>query len=466
MKTKRRQRAIVTQTADSSQLHAPIDLSFPCVGYLDEGVFDLGLEEDGDDNDDDDGDEDDDDVGDRICSGQDCVPSLALSPDALDLALMDLSKSNDANDDNRYSPIVRNAKKALQYAFSDDGTCNHPGSPFCDATLPTTTQNKNSPCRSRVHGGLLSTESTTMGSTAANQRRRPGWLHKLVSDKKSSPTDNSIRRSSPRLAEDGASPPPASFIRAQSPSISPTCTGRRHRPQEVREKGELRRSSPQAFINRQKLLNRSLVDTNAVSRWAKETKEAREAVELSMRQEEQALAQLKLKEADCTSRQNRLNEWRQPGRRVSFVAKLKNRRSSSLDDDGEWEDMPGVEHNEEKDDLAARASDLHSSVAGQLRSVNELLKRKSYFYIDTSWRASQLPCPPTSWKGRNLSNNNSGADVETESEANSGSTAVSMSWRRSHVGSNVNIDVKLEGKWVSSAKRRRVGIYSIPGVKV
>lgn len=453
----------MTQTADSV-LHAPMGLSFPCVGYLDEGVFDLGLEEDGDDDDDDD--DNDDDVGDRIGSEQDCVPSLELSPDALDLALMGLSKTRDANDDHRCSPLVRNTKKALQYAFADDGTRRHPGSPFCDASLPTMTRNNISPCRSRVHGGLLSTESMTTGSTATNQRRRPGWLHKLVSDKNGSPGDKSTQRSSPRLAEEGASPRLASFIGTQPRSSSPTCTGRRHRPQEVREKGELRRSSPQPFINREQLLNRPLVDTDALSRWAKETKEAREAVESSMRKEEQALAQLKLKEADCTCRQNRLNEWRQPGRRVSFAANLESTRSSSADNDDEWDDVSGVEHDEEKDDLVTRASDIHSSVAGQLRSVNELLKRKSYFYIDTSWRASQLPCPPTAWKGRSRSDNNSVADVETESDSNSGGAGVSMDWRKSHVGSNVNIDIKLGGEWVSSAKRRRVGIYSIPGVKV
>ena len=138
--------------------------------------------------------------------------------------------------------------------------------------------------------------------------------------------------------------------------------------------------------------------------------------------------------------------------------------------EGEGEQERGEGGAQNDDDLLARASELHSSVAGQLRSVNELLKRKSYFYIDTSWSAKQLPCPPTAWKGKGSGcaaapgGAGDGSIVIGTESSSSGkpryrSVALPADAR--------NLSVRVEGRWVSAgSKKPKVGIHSIVGEKV
>lgn len=474
MPTERRKRAI-EPTTDAPPIPGPMmGLSFPCVGYLDDGIFDLGLE-------------DDDGERDLCCStnGQDsqgCPPPMTLSPDALDLALLKFSATTDADNDwGRVAVQQQTKAKASQLSFDDHEHDLPQNSPFCDAKVSAITR-RHSSTRSGPHGGLMSNKRSReerslelpIGSPITLQRRQES-VHEVPGD-----NDSSARASSSRTSQRlvGSASPPTTLKRAQFFTIPSAFAGNRasnkrssttldkHRPHELRDTSESRR------FTRQQLLDRSLVDANAASRWAKLTEETCEAVASSVRKEEQALVAINSTAACIGSGDGSTKEQQkdcikyETDRRVSFAVNLQGNTGSPAPDNYEWEDTSEVEMDEEEDDLVTRASDLHSSVAGQLRSVNKLLKRKSYFYIDTSWRARQLPCPPTAWKGKKLGSSSSGEDVGTESDINSVSATTSVGRSRSQIASTVNIDTRLEGQWVSAIKGRRVAIYSIPGEKV
>lgn len=118
---------------------------------------------------------------------------------------------------------------------------------------------------------------------------------------------------------------------------------------------------------------------------------------------------------------------------------------------------------ENEDDLLAKASELHLSVAVQLRSVKELLKRKSFMYIDTSWSARRLPCPPIAWKGKQSVNPPKIIDaVADEAVRNPFAESTYATTEK-----QANVFVRLEGHWASPvATKLRVSIHSIPGEKV
>lgn len=472
MATERRKWAIEL-TTDAPPIPGPtMGLSFPCVGYLDDGVFDLGLEADDDER--------------KLCrstNGPDshpCPPPMALSPDALDLALLKLSAATDADNDWGSVAVQQQRKvEASQLSCDDHGHDLLQNSPFCDAKVSGI--NRRSSTRSGPHGGLMGNKQSRaepslelpIMSPRTHQQRRESTQELSGGNDFSAGTSSS--RTSQQLM--GSATPSTTFNRAHTFTIPPAFAGNhasnkrpsttfeKHRPRELRDSNESRR------LVRQQLLDRSLVDANAASRWAKLTEETCEAVTSSVGKEEKALAAVNTPpysssgEDSTKERQKDCIKY-ETDRRVSFAVDLEGNAGPSAPDNDEWEDTSEMEMNDEEDDLVARASDLHSSVAGQLRSVNELLKRKSYFYIDTSWRAKQLPCSPTAWKGKQLGSSSNGKDVRTENDVTSGNAATSVGRSPSQIASNVNIDARLEGQWISAIKRRRVAMYSIPGEKV
>lgn len=111
----------------------------------------------------------------------------------------------------------------------------------------------------------------------------------------------------------------------------------------------------------------------------------------------------------------------------------------------------------------AKASKIHLSVAVQLRNVKELLKRKSFIYIDTSWSARRLPCPPTAWKGKQGVNPPKAVDAVADEANRNSSTGCAYAT----TDKQANVFVSLEGRWATPvATNLRVGIHSNPGEKV
>lgn len=480
-----------------------MDLSFPCVGGVDDGVFDLGLEDDQHA------------AGRQRCTTTTSKEALAdqrsrsmvLSPDALDLEVMAFATA-----------LNENEGSSSDDSGGDDfnGRASYPtiGSPFCDATLPPSPaahqqsavsgvsrargSKKKSSKWTRLENHLTLLTSRKLPTTHKGQENLAKHSIELYKTSLGRRIIASTKNASPRAADLEGWPPGRLKLEQACVSASRCTTDSSTDPltcpsstSGTRGSDNYRSTESQRF--RRQSLNRSLVDANTRSRWPVERAVSRDVVASSVRKEEEALA-----EADraiaCTHPRGPasgvvecVKRGREDKRRVSFTvidAAGHDRGSSGAPaasdgdtDEDEWgqksADAGGAIEGEE--DLLARASELHSSVAGQLRSVNELLKRKSYFYIDTSWSAKQLPCPPTAWKSRGgrTSDGGGGGDhggrgldmVSNEACVDRGTTTYNAGYRPV-ASSPVNVVVKLKGRWLPAASKRKVGVFSIPGEKV
>lgn len=478
-----------------------MDLSFPCVGDVDDGIFDLGLEDDHDA------------VGRQRCTtttnkealADQRSQSMVLSPDALDLEVMAFAAALNENEGS-------GSDDSGGGGFNGRTGCPTIGSPFCDATLPPTAAARQQSAVSGASPGSKKKSSTwnrlenhltllTSRKLPTTQRGQENLAKRSTEHAKASLGGRivaSTKNASPRAADlEGW---PAGGLKLEHGSVSASrcttdsSTGSLTCPSSTsstRGSDNYRRSEPQRF--RRHSLNRSLVDATTRSKWPVERSVFRDVVASSVRKEEEALA-----EADhvlaCTYSRGparRAVECVKRGsddkRRVSFtvIDSAGHDRGSSgapavsggdTDEDECGENLADMGGEMEREDnLLARASELHSSVAGQLRSVNELLKRRSYFYIDTSWSAKQLPCPPTAWKSRGGRTGDSGVGgdcggggldmVNSEGYADRGAATYNAGYR-SAASSPVNVVVKLKGRWLPAASKRKVGVFSIPGEKV
>lgn len=449
-----------------------MDLAFPCAGNLDDGIFDLGLEDGRDE------------VGGGWNRSGPSEPSpshsnsqVVLSPDALDLALMTFTlpteedgsgvKNSAINDFHCRSPLcgteirqfvdqsiqpLRGAAMSSKLCFPDKDAIIPPsinqmfqiGEVLTQKCFSSSSNDSESGC---CTAGIINCEGTC--SSPSHKERRLWAKEKRGSLYDAFP---------PKFSGDSDGPP---VVR---PLTSDTCFIPEHRNGEV-----LHRPARQP-------LDRALFDVNAQTRWAGERAGTREAVTSILRKEEEALikidrATIALGHA-ASSNVVSLDSTR---KKVSFAQDEARRSASSspvaghTDEEG-WEkntDEGAAGKEDQDEDLLARSSELHSSVAGQLRSVDELLKRKSYFYVDTSWSARQLPCPPTAWRGKYISGPASGGDGAGMSiEANHGAGSGAARHRKPTL-SKGNAAVKLEGRWVATgSKTPKVGVYSIPGEKV
>lgn len=435
-----------------------MELSFPCTGNIDDGVFNIDLEEcEGD-------------IGDGqqwrapppTCDSGDsslldpqhnCRPQV-LSPDALDLALMAFDVTASEEDDG--GNAVSNAAR--------DSTL----SPFCDAAI-------------------------YQRDSAVTRRIRPDEAYNTPSDsiassalQRATGTKNRCGTPSPGVVPMGwpsAQAHRGEFSKAfplkltavvgdDQPSDSGTRLGREHRVGEVWRRGPGHHP-----------VRRLITDAHAQSRWARERAETREAVALGVRKEEKALAVIDRAAIECLNGMNdgvKIETNSAEIKRAAFVNGVGcgslSLQSPSPRDAKRGEDRENdISQNgapaqgKEKDDLLARASELHSSVAGQLRGVNELLKRKSYFYIDTSWSARQLPYPPTAWKSPGMcgpTNEGHGERVGIDAKVTCRITA-NADRNQSAALSDANGVLRLDGRWVAAgSKKPKVGFYSIPGEKV
>lgn len=497
-----------------------MDLSFPCVGNLDDGIFhDLGLEDDTRDQ-----------VESADSSAADPLQPMVLSPDALDLALMafDVGEEDSVGAE---TDEVGHGKSLSQSPFCDAAISQR----VCPGTSPVSPAKARCPARhSNVNGARVSAsfqEGNAVASVNFDQilqknqvlRACPGARPSSSQGLKSSPRRNPVRWPPANEKREGvgaqgtggisnAFPPrlpdntPDVGLEVTSTNTTQLAPAAAHRPTEAQPPS---RRLPARALNRPSLIN----SADAQSRWARQRAATRDAAVIasSLRKEEEALAEVNRTTAACTAAASDTTCGSTTAKRVaasgvapagekrkvSFANELAGglagenaagdddrecqRRTDTLEGAGERQGEGGKEGYgedtaEHDEDLLARASELHSSVAGQLRSVNELLKRKNYFYIDTSWSAKQLPCPPTAWKGKCLGsdaggggtaatagNEGGGAGVGTES-----SPTVAPRHRPAALSSR-NVAVRLEGRqWASagSNKKAKVGVYSIPGEKV
>lgn len=527
-----------------------MDLSFPCVGDLDDGIFDVGLEHE--------------DANARSrrqgtgssspCYHKSQHQSIVLSPDALDLALMafdvgeeeeECGSGNDERGTDANAPIKSpfcDAALGRQTLFGSSSqvvaTANgspkrHPENEGSDAPvadrLGQQAPVKYSHLDCSIHPNRV-VDSGCGGSAEQNQthhmthspRARPGrWppARETRGGVRAGGAGDISNAFPPRLPDlDGGS---VSVPAGTSRLAAAAQRGIKAQPQIRRYPGG-------------KLPRRSSVADAATAklRWARQRDAAcgTAVVDSSVRKEEEALAEASnaaaaaaavaaapdawatssrsrnTEKIDSSTRRTAAIEADVVGKKiVSFAlaeglndgndGKDSEEEEEHDDDDGRWHRKPaakgtriggarGTEGEEQDDDLLARASELHSSVAGQLRSVNELLKRKSYIYIDTSWSAKQLPCPPTAWRGKALSvggstnaaaSDTGGGGVEVGVEirdggSDSGSSST-VGGRHRHgeaaLSEASNVMVRLEGRWASAgSKEPNVGVYSIAGEKV
>lgn len=453
---------------------ALMDLAFPCAGNLDDGVFDLGLE-------------DDDEAGNfHRRRNQDEAPKFessnpmkpqpeaeVSSPDALDLALMAFTAASEENGG----------------SGAQQSSVISPRSPFCgapirqhdDAARGSYTQSRPEmgpvkPAMSppRVQQGFIPLPKRSFDRTFSfGGRSNVGASSNSSRDENSAPLAKTKRGGYSATVSYGDFFSPG-LRSGDSEGFSPV-----HLPSSGMLLPSDRRSEVSKPIPRH-LQDRSRGDANATQRRDGERGSC-DPILLGPPNDEEALAEIDRAAAAyvytrATQKGMDCITGAEDSKRGSFavdVARGAGMSSSGAGDveEEEWEEEldAGTVHDQGKDDdLLARASELHLSVAGQLRSVNELLKRKSYFYIDTSWSARQLPCPPTAWKGSCVgtkTGDGGGVGIDTNS---GGDASTSNTVRpRPNVSSCVNIVTKIEGRWlVSGSKKPRVGIFSIPGEKV
>ncbi|CAM9290000.1 unnamed protein product, partial [Discosporangium mesarthrocarpum] len=113
-------------------------------------------------------------------------------------------------------------------------------------------------------------------------------------------------------------------------------------------------------------------------------------------------------------------------------------------------------HTHDDEDLISSTSGLQSTVAGQLKSVNELLKRRNFFYVDTTYKTRRLPSLRVDRGRRKTRGIVQGMD----------STAGRGSGPGGHRHGVTNFAVHLQGSWSSVVSRRQtVGLHTIPGEK-
>lgn len=500
-----------------------MDLSFPCVGNLDDGIFhDLGLEDDTLDQ-----------VEPADSPAADPLQSMVLSPDALDLALM----AFDVGDEDSIGAETNEGRHGK----------SSPQSPFCDAAISRQACGGASPVspiklrcavagKTNMKGANVSLSFQKGNAPASvncnqvlqkNQASRASVAARPSNSQghKSSPRRNPIRWPPANEKREGMGAEEAGGISNAFPprlpgndpdmgrevaSTSTTAPAATHRPTEAQPTS---RRLPARALSRP-----SLVDpANAQSRWARQRAATRNAAVIasSVRKEEEALAEANrtavastgaAADTTCgvssTTKRVASSGVAPVGekRKVSFADKIagsvavddaagddhreRQRRTDTLERGlgGEGERQGeggrgggGKDRVQDDDDLLARASELHSSVAGQLRSVNELLKRKSYFYIDTSWSAKQLPCPPTAWKAKGVGSDTGGGGPTAAGGSGGGGAGVGTESsstvaprHRPATSSSKNVAIRLEGRqWVSTGSNKaKVGVYSIPGEKV
>lgn len=434
-----------------------MELSFPCVGNIDDGVFNIDIEEDGGVG----GGETRQwrptptrDSGDMSQLSSLNCPSKVLSPDALDLALMafDVTASEEEDGGDALS-----------------STKDAPLSPFCDAAIH---QRSNSAAaKTRPDEALAIPPECTRSGTAL-------WGTTSTNNRCNTPMPGAVPMGWPsakayRGGFSTAFPPklgpklgPKLSIGHDGPSNSGTRLVREHRVGEV-----LRRFPSQP-------VRRLITDVHAQSRWARERAETREAVSSSVRKEGKALAVVDRVAVACFNGMKGVTAGKESAEEKKRVSFVNNVHCGGLPSPGTHEaiieeDRDGKPQTaavgKEKEDLLARASELHSSVAGQLRSVNELLKRKSYFYIDTSWSARQRTNPPTAWKSPALGGPTSDGHGEAVGvDANATCRITSSADRYQPVVlPDANGVLRLDGRWIAAGSNKpKVGFYSVPGEKV
>lgn len=437
-----------------------MELSFPCAGNIDDGVFNIDLEEGGGDSGGgrqwrappptcDSGDS-------SLLGPQQNCRSQVLSPDALDLALMAFDVTASEEEDGGSGAAVGNTRYS-------------PLSPFCDAAI----HQRDSAVTKRTRPDeAQNTPADCIGSGAL-------WGATGTNNRCSTPSPGAVPMGWPsaKAHRGGFSKAfplklTTAIVGHDGPSDSGTCLAREHRI------GEAWRRFPGHLPAR-----RLITDVHAQSRWARERAQTREAVASSVRKEEKALAVVDRAAAEClnggTSGVKTTETIFADKKRVAFVdvecGSLSLPSPGTLDAtrgedrQNEKSQTGAPAQGKEKDEVLARASELHSSVAGQLRSVNELLKRKSYFYIDTSWSARQLPYPPTAWKSPGLGgppNDGHGEGVGVDANATCRITP-GADRNQPAAWSDANGVLRLDGRWVAAgSKKPKVGFYSIPGEKV
>lgn len=451
-----------------------MDLAYPCFGYLDDGLFDLGLEDNNDNNS----------STSKLChsinekgkinisswnnrSDNRVLLPMISSPDTVDLALLGFAGSADEKAEGDTIQPPHQSRLIHEGANQYPQKCS-----FCDVKL------------SGIKESSLESGLDLITKRPSNQRGQEASVNGLTARDVFPDVRASVRQPA-RINESSPVVVVAPVVQEEQ---SPRSIGRRNSlvlpsshasdpalldrsSTSDGHRSDNRRSASRSF--RRQFMDRSLVDTNAASRWAREKGETSESVATDVRKEEQEIADSGRLGSTPTNSGQAIIRLHDCGgcspskRRVSFTAEVVG--AQDIDDNDEWDDVSdaGV-HGRGGQDLLARASELHSSVAGQLRSVNELLQRKSYFYIDTSWCAKQLPCPPKAWKGRRVAGGSgSGGGTGSTVEAHPAGVITSPIRRRPHASSNINVHIRLEGQWVSGgSKRQRVGIHSIPGKKV
>lgn len=518
-----------------------MDLSFPCVGNLDDGIFhDLGLE-----------DETRHELRDADSSkdGPDPLQSIVLSPDALDLALM----AFDLKEEERVGADTHGRGEG------DNSVAQSAHSPFCDAAITQQDRNGGSPVCAAVSptpdrratrdsdrkgaDALIASRKVHLTTTTSGVAFSQAPMHQQESFDSGGDDGPGNSTSSPRLSPTRWPPPKekrglgteskACISKAFPPRLPDDDSKRgapvskTHTKPPPLQRGVVEARSPSRRFAAQVQSCPSQADSiGAKPSWACHGAAPCESavVAKSVRKEEEALAEanhaidaagapdtcsrhwaarrdapagagparekrkvsfadefarVQAEEENAADGDDR-REWRrmtddtfageEGGRGGRGGGGAASREGGPDEGDGERERVEGGAQSE--DDLLARASELHSSVAGQLRSVNELLKRKSYFYIDTSWSAKQLPCPPTAWKGKGVGG---GAGAATgganDSSAGMGSES-SSSTKPRHRSTALpadarNFSVRLEGRWMSAgSKKPRVGMHSIVGEKV
>ncbi len=503
-----------------------MDFSFPCVGNLHDGIFhDLGLE-----------DEIRHKVGaaDSSTDGPDPLQSIVLSPDALDLALMafDLKEDERVEADNHGKGQGDIVSPKAHSPFCDAAIAQQDrkgSSSACAAVLPTPERRATRDLDRKGADALIAFRKVHSTTSGVAFGQAPVHQPEPFDSGGEDGTSNSMSSPRPSLAR---WPPPkekrgglgndsngACISKAFPPRLPDDDATRGASVRKTHAAAPLQRgveagSPSRRFAAQSQNCPSQVASVGAKPPWARHGVAPCEVavVASSVRKEEEALAEANhaIEAAgapDTCTRHGAVKRAAPCGagparenRKVSFADEFVDVQveENAADDDnrdtfagegrggggrgaasqeggldkGEGE-REGVEGGDQSDDdLLARASELHSSVAGQLRSVNELLKRKSYFYIDTSWSAKQLPCPPTAWKGKGVGG---GAGAATgganDSSAGIGSES-SSSTKPRHRSSALpadarNFSVRFEGRWMSAgSKKPKVGIHSIVGEKV
>lgn len=456
-------------------------------------------------------------------SAADPLQSMVLSPDALDLALMafDVEEENSIGAEANDGAHGKNCSPFCDAAISQQG---YAGAPPVSPTKATCTARDSSINRAGVSVSFQ--RVNTLASAKCDQvpqknqvsRACPGARPCSSHGHKSSPRRNPIRWPPATEKRQGLGAGGKGEISNAFPPRLPdndSDCGPEVNSTSIKQLAAAKQSPSHRLPDRA-LHRPSLVDSaNAQSRWARQRAATRDAAVIasSVRKEAEALAEANRTAATSTaaaastaaSSDTTCGSTTAKGvaargvapvgekRAVSFAAELAGSlavENAASDDDRECSrrtdslkqglggeggnGVDGEDGAQNDDDLLARASELHSSVAGQLRSVNELLKRKSYFYIDTSWSAKQLPCPPTAWKGKSVGNGAVGGSSAAAGGVGGGGVVVEidssspLAPRHRPAASFRNIAVRLTGRqWASAGpQNQKVGVYSIPGEKV